>query len=182
MSLKKFVIIPLIIAVLAFAIQVLDNLVAPCMPLENKGLSWICFQSWAVYFFAGGTVKGGIKSLIGYAIGIVISIAIISWGTASFMSPFGSFAVPIAVGIVAGLVIFLERNDWTSSVPAIFIGAGAFFAFMNYVVPEDLTLTVCEQFRIAAITEIIYCFIGLAFGFITVTLRVMYENKVNKKQ
>jgi hypothetical protein len=38
----------------------------------------------------------------------------------------GFVAVPLAVGVIACLAIFLERNDWTSCIPALFIGAGAF--------------------------------------------------------
>ncbi|MDR1981561.1 MAG: DUF1097 domain-containing protein [Tannerellaceae bacterium] len=171
MPLKKFVLIPLLIGVLAFAIQVVDQLLSPSMPPENVGFSWICFQSWAVYFFAGGTIKGGIKSFIAYAVGIGASILIMLMG-GSLVSSLGFCAVPLAVGVIACAVIFFERNEWTSLIPALFIGAGAFFAFMNYVPGAT--------FGKAAFTEIVYCLIGLVFGYVTVTLRSAYENKVKK--
>lgn len=172
MSLKQFAIIPVIIGVLACGIQVLDQLLAPFMPpAGNVGFSWICFQSWAVYFFSGCTPKGGLKAFISYALGILVSILIMTMGDA--MTPaLGFFAVPVAVGIMACAAIFLERNDWTSCIPALFIGAGAFFAFMSYVPGAT--------FAIATTTIMVYCFIGLFFGFITILLRSKYEEKVKE--
>lgn len=172
MSFKQFAVIPVIIGVLAFGIQVLDQLLSPFMPPEgNVGLSWICFQSWAVYFFSGCTLKGGIKAFISYGLGMVVSILIMTMGGAT-MPALGFFAVPLAVGIMACAAIFLERNEWTSCIPALFIGAGAFFAFMNYIPGAT--------FGIAAFGIMVYCFIGLLFGFITILLRTKYEEKVKR--
>lgn len=174
MTLKKFVVIPVIIGVLAFFIQVLDQLLYTSVPPEgNVGFSWVSFQAWAVYFMAGCTVRGGVKAFIAYAIGIAASIVIMMLG--GMMTPaLGFFAVPVAVGGIAFCAIFCERNEWTSLVPALFVGAGAFFAFMSYV-PN-------ATFGTAALTEMIYCTIGLLFGYITVSLRSAYEKKVNKEE
>jgi hypothetical protein len=173
MSLKKFAVIPLIIGVLAFFIQVIDGLLSPSMPPEgNVGFSWICFQSWAVYFFSGGNLKGGVKAFIAYGAGMIVSILIMLMG-GSLTSSLGSCAVPLAVGVMACAAIFLERNEWVSLIPALFIGAGAFFAFMNYIPGAT--------FGTAALTIMVYCFIGLFFGYVTVSLRTAYENKVKGK-
>ena len=169
MSLKKFVVIPLIVAVLAFIIQIVDQLLSPHMqPEPNNGFCWIAFQAWAVYFLAGCTVKGGIKSLIGYAIGIPASIVIME--LAGVFSVLGFFSVALAVGLIACAMIFLERTTWLNFIPAMFIGAGAFFAFMSYV-PGATYMN-------AAITEIVYCVLGLIFGFTTILLRTAYEKRV----
>jgi len=169
MSLKKFVVIPLIIAVLAFFIQIIDQLLSPLMPpVPNNGFCWIAFQAWAVYFLAGCTIQGGLKALIGYAIGIAGSILIMTLGGA--IGLLGFFAVPLAVGLVAFCLIFLERTTWLNFIPAMFIGAGAFFAFMSYVSGAN--------FVNAAITEMTYCVLGLTFGFVTVTLRTAYEKRL----
>ena len=171
MSLKKFAVIPLIIAVLAFCIQIVDQVLSPVMqPAPNNGFCWIAFQAWAVYFLGGCTVKGGIKGLIGYAIGISGSILIMNM--AGWFAPLQFFSIPLAVAIVAFCLIFLERTTWTSFIPAMFIGAGAYFVFMSYV--DGAT------FVNAAITEIVYCALGLTFGFITVTLRTAYEKSLKK--
>jgi hypothetical protein len=154
---------------LAFFIQALDQWLSPVMqPSGNVGFSWISFQAWAVYFFAGGNVKGGMKSFLAYAVGIAASIMIMELGGA--LSPALTFwAVPLAVGAIAFLVIFLEKVEWLSLIPAIFIGAGAFFAFMSYVPGATYTN--------AAITQMVYCTIGLIFGFVTVTLRLAWERR-----
>ena len=171
MSLKKFVFIPLIIGVLAFFIQIIDQVLSPLMqPNPNNGFCWIAFQAWAVYFLAGCNIKGGIKALIGYSVGILASIAIME--LAGCFSMLGFFSVPLAVCLVAFALIFFERTTWFSLIPAMFIGAGAFFAFMSYVPGATYTN--------AAITEIVYCILGLCFGIATVTLRTAYEKKIKK--
>ena len=169
MSLKKFVVIPLIIGVLAFLIQIIDQALSPLLsPSPNNGFCWIAFQAWAVYFLAGCNIQGGIKALLGYGIGILGSILIMK--LAGVFGLLGFFAVPLAVGLVAFSLIFLERTTWLSLIPSMFIGAGAYFAFMSYI-PN-------ATFVNAAVTEMIYCIIGLTFGVITVTLRKGYEKRV----
>ena len=168
-ELKKFVMIPVIIGILACLIIVTDQLLSPFMkPSGNNGFSWISFQAWAVYFFAGGNIKGGIKTFLAYALGIGGSILIMV--LAGELTPaLGFWSVPVAVGIIAFVVIFFEKVEWLNLIPALFIGAGAFFAFMNYVPGATFTN--------AAITELVYCAIGILFGIITVNLRVAYEKR-----
>ena len=79
------------------------------------------------------------------------------------------WAVPVSVGFIAFVAIFFEKVEWLSLIPALFIGAGAFFAFMSYIPGATFTN--------ATITELVYCTIGLVFGYITVTLRVAYEKR-----
>ncbi len=166
---KKFVMIPVMIGVLALLIQAIDQWLSPIMqPSGNSGFSWISFQAWATYFLAGANVKGGIKTLLAYAAGIAGSIVIMLLGGA--LTPSLAFwGVPVAVGVIAFAVIFLEKVEWLSLIPALFIGAGAFFAFMSYVPGATFTN--------ATITEIVYCAMGLVFGYITVSLRVAWENR-----
>jgi len=168
-ELKKFVMIPVMIGVLALLIQAIDQWLSPIMqPSGNSGFSWISFQAWATYFLAGANVKGGIKTLLAYAAGIAGSIVIMLLGGA--LTPSLAFwGVPVAVGVIAFAVIFLEKVEWLSLIPALFIGAGAFFAFMSYVPGATFTN--------ATITEIVYCAMGLVFGYITVSLRVAWENR-----
>ena len=170
MSLKKFVVIPLIIAVLAFTIQIVDQLLSPLMqPIPNKGFCWIAFQAWAVYFFAGANLKGGLQAILGYAVGIVAAILLME--LAVVINWLGFFTFPAAVAVVACCLIFFEKAPWwLSLVPAMFIGAGAFFAFMTYI--DGAT------YVNAAITEIVYCAIGLAYGFVTIVLRAAYEKRM----
>lgn len=170
MSLRKFIVIPILIALLAGTIQIVDQLLhLQAEPVGNVGFGWIAFQAWAMYFLAGCDIKGGIRTLIGYVMGIVASIAIMILG--GKFGDMGFYAFPIAVFIVVIPVIFLEKVKWMDFIPAIFVGAGAFFAFMSYV-PN-------ATFATATKTELIYCVLGLFYGYITVSLRGFYEKKVS---
>ena len=146
MNFKKFIPIPFIVALLAGTIQIADQVLKLNVePVGNMGFGWIAFQAWAMYFLAGCDLKGGVKTLIGYVLGIVASIAIMLLG--GKLGSMGFYAVPLAVFVVVIPVMFLEKVKWLDFIPAIFVGAGAFFAFMSYV-PN-------ATFAIAAKTEII---------------------------
>ncbi len=174
MTFKKFAFIPVIVGILAFFIQIADQqLMGHVLPEGNSGFGWIAFQSWALYFLAGGTVEGGIKVLLSYIAGIAGSILIMVWG-ASMMETMSFYAFPISVGVITCAICYLERTQWLSIVPASFIGAGAFFGFMTYVPGAT--------FGTAATTELIYCVVGLLFGFVAVKLRTAYENSIKAEE
>ncbi|MBL4560741.1 MAG: DUF1097 domain-containing protein [Labilibaculum sp.] len=171
MSITKFAIIPLMIALLAGTIQIVDQVLhLQVEPVGNVGFGWIAFQAWAMYFMAGCDLKGGLKTLLGYIVGIAASIAIMVLG--NYFSGMGFYAFPLAVFIVVIPVIFLEKVKWLDFIPAVFVGSGVFFAFMSYV-PN-------ANFIIATKTELIYCLLGLVFGYVTVSLRGAYESRVAK--
>ncbi len=175
MSFSKFIVIPIMVAVLAFTLQIVDQLLSPIMPPDgNKGFAWIAFQAWAVYFFAGGTLKGGVKSFLGYVMGILASISIMLLAGKFAGLELGFFAVPGALGLIVIPVMCLEKIKILDLIPALFIGAGAFFVFMSYV-PN-------ATFGTAAFTELVYCVIGLFYGVATVFLRGQYEAMINPKK
>jgi hypothetical protein len=57
--------------------------------------------------------------------------------------------------------LYLEKVPWVDLIPAMFVASGCFFGIMTYV-PE-------ASFGTAALVEIVYGFIGLIFGWITIT-------------
>jgi hypothetical protein len=169
MTVKKFLPIALFVGIQASLIQVVDQLLAPVVyVLPNNGFGWIAFQAWAMYFLAGADIKGAIKSLGGYLVGIVASIAIMVVGGSLGAHGLGFWAMPVTLLILVPIVINLELGPWMINyTPAFFIGAGVFFGFMSYISGAT--------FSTAAITEIIYCVLGLVFGFCTLRFRVWYE-------
>ena len=169
---KKFIFIPVFIAVLAFTIQIVDQVLCSSMPiLPNKGFGWIAFQAWAMYFLAGCNVKGGIKTFIGYAVSILVSIGIMLLG--GKFAGLGSLGVPTAIFIIVIGVIYLEKtHELISFIPAIFVGAGVFFGIMSYVPGAT--------FGNAAAVELIYCALGLFYGFVTVSIRTWYESRLTE--
>ena len=169
MKFSKFIIIPLFIAFLAFTMQAIDQAISKFFPpAGNGGFAWIAFQAWAMYFLAGCTPKNGVRTFLGYVIGILASIAIMTLGPA--LSGFGFWAFPAAVFVVVVPVICLEKVKWLDFVPSIFVGAGVFFGFMSYI--KGAT------FGSAAVSELFYCLFGLVYGYLTVSFRVWYEARV----
>jgi hypothetical protein len=155
---------------LAFVIVCIDQLLKSSMPIGSEnGFTYIAFVAWAVYFFSGCTLKGGIRALIGYAIGITFSIGII---LIAGLIPSEFFAVPLAVLIVVFVVLYLEKAPWFDLIPAMFVASGCFFGIMTYV--PDAT------FETAATVEMIYGFIGLLFGWITITGKTFLTKLIEK--
>lgn len=172
MDLKKFIIIPVFIAFLAFVFILIDQVLSPLMPIaDNKGFGWVTFQAWAMYFMAGCTVKGGVRTFLGYVMGIIAAVLIIT--LAGTFGSMGFLAVPLAVFVIVIPMCSMERAHSTLDfVPALFISSAVFFAFMNYIPNATMSAS--------AITILIYCAIGMIFGYVTVSARTAYENLVAK--
>ncbi|MDR1561893.1 MAG: DUF1097 domain-containing protein [Dysgonamonadaceae bacterium] len=159
-------------AFLAFIIVCIDQILKSHMPIgADKGFTYIAFVAWAVYFFSGCTLKGGIRAMIGYAVGIGFSIGIILIAN-SVAALTSFFAVPVAVFIVVFLVLYLEKVPWVDLIPAMFVASGCYFGIMTYVPAAD--------FGTAAIVELTYGFIGLLFGWITITGKDILSKIIEK--
>jgi hypothetical protein len=159
-------------AALAFIIVCIDQSIKCFMPIgAEKGFTYIAFVAWAVYFFSGCTLKGGIRAAIGYVIGVSFSIVIIL--LAGLFSSTGFIAVPLGVFFVVFAVLYLEKaQPWFDLIPAMFVASGCYFGIMTYV-PE-------ATFATAACVELIYGFIGLLFGWITITGKGMIAKAFEK--
>jgi len=159
-------------ALLAFFIVCIDQSIKQFMPIgAEKGFTYIAFVAWAVYFFSGCTLKGGIRAAIGYVIGVSFSIVIIL--LAGVFSSTGFVAVPLGVFFVVFVVLYLEKAaPWFDLIPAMFVASGCFFGIMTYV-PE-------ASFCTAATVELTYGFIGLLFGWITITGKGILEKALKK--
>ena len=168
MNAKKYLPIALFIGLQAFALQALDQAICANIPPLAAGGGWISFQAWAMYFLGGCTPKGGARALIGYAVGMAASIAIMVGGGA--LGGLGFWAMPVILLILVPIILYLElAPEMLSFVPAVFVGAGAFFGVMSYIPGAE--------FVNAFLAEGVYCVIGLLFGFITITFWGWYEKK-----
>ncbi|MDR1859949.1 MAG: DUF1097 domain-containing protein [Bacteroidales bacterium] len=159
-------------AFLAFIIVIIDQLLKSSMPIgATTGFTYVAFVAWAVYFFSGCTLKGGIRAMLGWAIGIGFSIGIVKIAGLFGFTPF--FCVPIAVFIVVFLVLYLEKVPWIDLIPAMFVASGTYFGMINYVAAGDLTN--CAK------VELIYGFIGFLFGWITIAGKDVIAKALTKK-
>jgi len=159
-------------ALLAFIIVCIDQTIRGLMPIgADRGFTYIAFVAWAVYFFSGCTLKGGIRAAIGYVIGVTFSIGIIL--LAGVFSSTAFFAVPLGVFFVVFVVLYLEKAaPWFDLIPAMFVASGCFFGIMTYVPEASLGTAAC--------VELIYGFIGLLFGWITITGKGMLAKAFEK--
>jgi hypothetical protein len=178
MKFSKFILIPVMVAALAATVQIIDSLLQSCsgacpsLFITGKGFGWVTFQAWAVYFFAGCTLQNGVKAFVGYLLGIGGSIAIIALsGILASSGVPGFWSTPLSLLILVIPIICLERAK--IMIPALFIGSGAFFAIMTFLGGTDGI-----NYWNVAVTEILYCLVGLTFGWITITLRGKYEKCV----
>lgn len=172
MDFRKFIVIPVFIAFLAFTFILVDNLISPIMPIAgNHGFGWVTFQAWAMYFMAGCTVKGGVRTFLGYMMGIIAALSII-FMAGLFVST-GTWAFPLAVFLAVIPMCTMERAHWSLDfVPALFISSAVFFAFTG-LYPQATKTSM-------AITILVYCAIGMVYGVVTVNARAAYEKLVAK--
>jgi hypothetical protein len=172
MDFKKFIVIPVFIGFLACTFVALDQLISPLLPIAaNKGFGWVTFQAWAMYFMAGCTLKGGMRTFLGYVMGIISAVLIIK--LAGYLGSTGFWAVPLAVFIVVIPMCSMERaHSLLDFVPALFVSSAVFFAFMNYIPNATMGSS--------ALVILLYCAIGMIYGIVTVQLRGMYEKMVLK--
>lgn len=181
MKFGKYIGGPIIIAVLAMIMQAIDQFLAGNTIIGSLlagGGSWIAFQSWAVYFLGGCNIKGGVKGFVMYAIGILASIAIMTLGGGLF-SGLGFWGLPVAVLLVVIPCICCERVEFLSYVPALFVGAGAYFGIMGYIAPNAAAPFTGNFWAYFAV-EMFYCLFGLVWGWLTIVLRGVYEKAVTK--
>ena len=80
MTKKEYIVGPIIVAVIAMAVQVIDQTSILNILAIGAGFGWVSFQAWACYFLAGCTPKGGIRTFNSYLLGCIASIAIMILG------------------------------------------------------------------------------------------------------
>lgn len=168
MKLIKFLPHCLIIALLAASVQIFQQLAG-----GNYFPGWIVFISWALYFLAGGTLSGGGKSIAGWIAGILAAAGIILLGgwLVSFKGLMADAGFPIAVGVIAFVVILFEKVKFLDYIPAWFLAAGSLFALSNMAGQNDLWVNMLIVLGAGAA--------GQLYGWVTVFLRGLYSKKVS---
>ncbi len=183
LSHKQLLVVSCGLAVQA-AVLVLINAFVPVLT-HGMDMMWIAFQAWAVYFVAGCTPQNGLKAWIGYLTGIVASVAIIKLmgcpGIQSLPSV-GGMNLVMATAVFIVVIPAIMSENLKNMVPALFIGSGAFFASLGHAALAKAVPDGCQttQFLYAAQAELVYCALGLVFGYITVFWRGKYEASLAK--
>ncbi|MEG1633072.1 MAG: DUF1097 domain-containing protein [Oscillospiraceae bacterium] len=174
MTFKKHMPIALVIAFIAAVLQAVDQLLQANVWPQFAGYGWIAFQAWAVYFLAGCTPKGGLRGLIGYALGIIGSIGIFTLGGWLGKLGLGFWAMPVCLVIAVTVIMQLEiAPELFNFVPSVFVGAGVFFGITSYIPTTGYVQS--------ATIEMVYCAIGLFCGFLTICFNNWYIPKYVEK-
>ncbi len=179
MSFKQFFPIPVVIAVLATTLMLIDLFKAPVLPHLH---TWISFQAWAMYFMAGCTFKGGGKVMLGYLGGAVASVAIIELAGVFGGWGLGNAGILPAVLIVVVPVICAERVPGFDFVPAWFVGAGVFFGIMTLKKDWPADASKWANYGLAGSYLMVSCAVGMVYGVVTVAFRSRYEAWLKKGQ
>lgn len=166
------------------AILVLLNAFVPKLT-HGMDMMWIAFQAWAVYFVAGCTPLNGFKAWVGYLTGIVASIVIIElMGVPGIknLPSVGGMNLVMATAVFIVVIPAIMSENLKNMVPALFIGSGAFFASLGHAALAKAVPSGCQatQYLYASQAELIYCALGLFFGYITVFWRGKYEAALAK--
>jgi hypothetical protein len=127
----------------------------------------------------------GVKAWIGYLTGILASIAIIKlMGAPGIVDlpQVGGMNLAMALAVFIVVIPAIMSENFKNLVPALFIGSGAFFGSLGHAALAAAVPSGCQatQFLYAAQTELIYCAVGLTFGYITVFWRGKYEASLAK--
>ena len=185
LSNKNLLVVSIGIAVQA-AILVLLNAYIPKL-CNGMDMMWVAFQAWAMYFMAGCTPMNGVKVFIGYITGIVASVIIVKLmgapGIKALPADAAGMNLVMAVAVLIVVIPAIMSENLKNVVPALFVGSGAYFASLGSqalgaAVPEGACAN--TPLLYAAQAELVYCAVGLLFGWITVTGRGKYEASLAK--
>ena len=139
-------------------------------------ISWVGFQTWAMYFLAGCTPKAGFKAFACYVCGVAASIVIVK-GIGMAVPHLGTTMGPaLVVGVVAFLVICFEKIKVLDFIPGWFLGAGAYFAMINGAFTGLNMKAIGNKQALLFLTT--SCALGLIWGWATVVLRTKYGTMI----
>jgi len=185
LSHKQLFVVSCGLALQAAILVLVNGVLSKSALTHGMDMMWIAFQAWAVYFVVGCTAKKGLLAWIGYATGILASIVIVKLTQVPAIKGLGNVGgmnLALAGAVFIVVIPAIMSENIKNMVPALFIGSGAFFASLGHAalaaaVPSGDQNT---QFLYASQTELIYCALGLSFGFITVWWRGKYEASLAK--
>ena len=124
----KFFAVPLLIAVIASALYLIDCFVAGIF-VSGSTFLWSAFIIWTVFYSA--KIKDRIKGLIGVVIGFLCAVLMMTI-TGSFTLNLGTISISCLLGIfiVNAAVMFLDKLDkfWLSSISGVFAGIALTFS------------------------------------------------------
>ena len=158
----KFFAVPLLIAVIASALYLIDCLVAGLF-VKGATFLWAAFIIWTIFY--GAKVKDRVKGLIGVVIGFLAAVLMMTI-TGSFTLNLATVSISCLLGIfvVNAAVMFLDKLDkfWLSSITGVFAGIALTFSGLGIGLSPMVSFS-------SALTMIgilvVYTILGLLCGY-----------------
>ena len=173
----KWFAIPLLIAVLASALYIIDALIGGLF-VDGGSFMWVGFAIWTIFY--GATLKDRVKGLIGVVVGFLAALLMMAI-TNSFKLNLGTISISCLVGvfIVNGLVMMLDKTEklWLNSITGVF--AGIFLTFSGLGTALKPIDYVSDCFIMLAIL-VTYTILGLICGFFSIYGTAKIKNAMAK--
>lgn len=158
----KFFAIPLLIAVIASVLYIVDCFVAGLF-VSGSTFLWAAFIIWTIFY--GAKVKDRIKGLIGVLLGFLCAVLMMTI-TGSFTLNLATISISCLLGIfiVNGAVMFLDKLDkfWLSSITGVFAGIALTFSGLGIGLSPMVSFT--SALTMVGIL-IVYTILGLLCGY-----------------
>ena len=172
----KFFAIPLLIAVIASILYVVDALIGGVL-VAGGSFMWVAFAIWTIFY--GAKVKDRIKGLIGIVIGFGAGVLMMLI-TSSFSLNIATVSISCLLGVflVNGIVMFMDKLDkfWLSSITGAF--AGIFLTFSGLGVGLNPLNSVSEAFIMLGVL-VLYAVFGLICGFFSIYCTTKIKGKLD---
>lgn len=169
--------IPLLIAVIASVLYVIDALIGGLF-VDGGSFMWVAFALWTIFY--GATIKDRIKGLIGVVVGFLAGILMMTI-TNSFNINLGTISISCLLGVfvVNGVVMMLDKTEkiWLNSITGVF--AGIFLTFSGLGAGLSPISSVSECFTMLAIL-VVYAILGLICGFFSIFGTAKIKGALNK--
>ena len=138
-------------------------------PLDvGLGFVYVAFIGWAVYFFAGATIEGGVRAVIAFFLGQIGALGMVWIGEIG-----GNALFMIALGILvfSAAINMLELTPkWFNLLPAAFAACATFFGLYLHSFGGTT-----DQILNTLLLENVYLWCGLITGFITILFRTWFD-------
>lgn len=174
----KWFAIPLLIAVIASVLCVVDALIGGLF-VDGGSFMWVAFAIWTIFY--GASVKDRIKGFIGVLVGFLSAI-VMMFITKSFTVNVYTISLSTLLGVfvVNFLVMFMDKADkfWLSSVSGAF--AGIFLTFSGF--GNGLSPIACwNEFFVTLGILSVYTILGLICGFFSIWVSGKIKNRLNQE-
>ncbi|MCL2846512.1 MAG: DUF1097 family protein [Firmicutes bacterium] len=163
---------PLIIAVIASLLYIVDSLVSPLIGL-GRGFMWVAFVAWTISFSM--TTEQKVRMWIGHFIGFGAAVGMIYFGRI-FTADVAGVAIASLIGVFIfnGLVMYFDnlKKFWLNSITGIFMGIFLTFSGLGVGIGPD---TAGDAFTILGVI-VLYSFLGAVCAHFS----VYFMKKFNK--